>query len=523
MKVKWITAGAGILMLAFILLMGYQSAIAAPAGELTIVSPMIGNEVPVPWEEQAHANDYMKFLYDPVVGTTPDAKGSTKTGLAEKWEMSPDGMTWTFTIRRGVKFHDGVELTAKDVKFTMEMDMGPGSKSHNAGTLKAVVKSIEVKDPYTLVVQCKKPYLFLPEGLLSDISGPGASVVPKEAYERVGRDTFLQHPIGSGPYKFHSQQVGSFIKFEATEKHWRDGVPRYKYVTFRIIPEEGTQIAMLKTGQADIARIGRESAKDLLGEGFNVISKKNQAIVIFMPNMTWESPAFSDLRFRKALNLAIDKEAIIKHIFAGRARPTTSFPGATIFGVKNVPTLKPYPYSPDEAKRLIKDAGFEGFEFTVPSYVRPGGPEIPRLVEAVCGYWEKIGLKPKIFNIAWPQYGEMRRNQKTKGHMMPSNDMTCSALSELVMLFRENLHSSMPRTLIKDPKADEMIDRVEKSLDRAEVEKLVIDLYRYTYDNHFYVAICDIDDEIAISKKVPPWDPGLRRVDRNYNDIIRQR
>ena len=523
MKTKWIILVAGILMPMFIFMTVCQLAVAAPTGEITIVSPMIGNEVPIPWEEQTHSADWMKLLYDPLVGTTSDTKLSTESGLAERWEMSPDGITWTFFIRRGIKFHDGVELTAKDAKFSIERAMAPDSKMQNAGTLRAVIKNVELKDSYTLVVHCKKPSLFLPDSLLSDISGHCGSIVPKDYYEKGGRNKFVANPIGSGPYKFHSQMVGSFIKFEATDKHWRDGVPRYKYVTFRIIPEESTQIAMLRTGEANIARISRERVKECLDAGLNTISKKNAAIVMFQFNMQWTSPAFSDIKFRKALNLGVNREEIIKHIFGGMVTPTPAFPGANISGIRGIPVLKPYPYNPEEARRMIKEGGYEGFEIPVPNYTRPGCPELPRLTETVCGHWEKIGVKPKIFNIAWAQYGEMRRNQKTKGQMNGVDSMTCSALSELVERFREYLHSTMPRTFVKDSKIDEMLNRAEKSLDRAEVENIMADLYRYAYDNYLFVPICDIHDEIATSKWIPKWEPGFRRADRNLNDLIRQR
>ena len=143
--------------------------------------------------------------------------------------------------------------------------------------------------------------------------------MPKDYYERVGKDQFMKKPIGTGPYKWHSQVVGSYIKLEATEKHWRDGVPRYKYVTFLNVPEESTRIAMLKTGEADITRISRERIKEVLDAGLKVISKKDSAAIVFHCLMQWATPAFSDIRFRKALNLAIDREAIIKNILGGRA------------------------------------------------------------------------------------------------------------------------------------------------------------------------------------------------------------
>ena len=105
--------------------------------------------------------DWLKLLYDPLVGTTPDGKLSPEHGLATKWEMTPDGLTWTFYLRKGVKFHDGVELTAKDVKFSLEQVMLPDSTSGISDEIRQTVRLIEIKDPYTLVVHCKKPSIFL--------------------------------------------------------------------------------------------------------------------------------------------------------------------------------------------------------------------------------------------------------------------------------------------------------------------------------------------------------------------------
>ena len=522
MKIKLVTILTAISMFMLILLGNHQKVAAAPTGELIIVASLIGNQIPTPWLDQVHSIEWMKLLYDPLVGTTPDTKRSTEAGLAEKFEMSPDGLTWTFHLRKGVKFHDGVEVTAKDVKFSIERMMAPDSITAKAGDVRAAVKSMEIKGNTTLVVQCKHPSLFLPD-LFADVGGLTGLVLPKDSYERLGHDKFVKNPIGTGPYKFHSQIVGSFIKLEATDKHWRDGVPRYKYVTFRIIPEESTQIAMLKTGEADIARISRERVKEATDAGLNVISKKNAAMLTFQPNMRWETPAFADLRFRKALTLAIDNQAIIKHIFAGRASLTTNYPGANISAVRGVPSLKPYPYDPEEARRLIKEGGYEGFEFSVPNYVRNACPEIPRIVEVVCGYWNKIGVKPKIFNTEWSKFYEMRAAKKVKGIIHCVDSTTSAAIPELMARYREQFHSTMPRTFLRNPKVDEMIAKAERSLDSAEVEKIAVDLYRYLYDDYVFIPICDLHDEIATTQKVPPWDPGLRRIDRNINDIIRER
>jgi peptide/nickel transport system substrate-binding protein len=109
-----------------------------------------------------------------------------------------------------------------------------------------------------------------------------------------------------------------------------------------------------------------------------------------------KNSAFSDIRFRKALNLAVDNDAIIKHIFGGLADPIVDYPGPSISAIGGYQGLKRYPYDPKEAARLIKEGGWEGYEFTLISYPRPTCSEFPQIVEAVAGYWQKIGLKPRV-------------------------------------------------------------------------------------------------------------------------------
>ena len=127
MKTKWMTLLAGIVVLTMILFTGYQPVAGAPPTEVKTVSSQLGNQNPVPYLESSAANDWMQLLYDHLVGCTPEGRFSTKLGLANRWEMSPDGLTWTFSLRKGVKFHDGVELTAKDVKFSLDLCRLPKS------------------------------------------------------------------------------------------------------------------------------------------------------------------------------------------------------------------------------------------------------------------------------------------------------------------------------------------------------------------------------------------------------------
>jgi len=521
MKNKRLILRMGSFLLLWIFSMDYSPAAAQTKQELKIVMSAWGNETLNPFSEMGKGMDYMKLLYDPVFGSTPEGRLSPEYGIAEKWEMSPDGLLWTIHIRKGVKFHDGVEMTARDVKFSMDESMKPESKLQYAGARRLVVKAIEVKNPYMLQVQCKKPSLFMP-GLFSDVSGSGYLVIPKDYYERVGKDKFTKNPVGSGPYKFRSHVHGSEIKLEAAGRHWRDGMPRYPWVTFRLIPEETTRVAMIRTGEADLTHVSRRSATELQKEGFPVISKKDAAVVEFHCNMQWATPAFSDLRFRKALNLAIDKTAIIKHLFMGFAQPIGTYPGPNIEGCGGR-DLEPYAYDPEEARRLIKEGGYPGFEFAVPSYPREGCSEFQEVVEAVCGYWEKVGLKPKIFNTDYSSWRDKMMSGNSSGTVSGSNWTATPTCGENLTAYSVKFQSTMKGAYAKSPQLDQMIDKASSSVDEAEMEKLVRDLYRYIYDQHLWVPICSINEEMATARHVPKWNPGRRRDDRNFNDIIRQR
>ena len=525
MKSKVIVILAGAMTLLFVMLTGTQGMAAESTGELRYPAPMFGYERWIPRVESMHSSDVLNLLYDPIVGTSPDGEFSTEYGIATKWETAPDFLSITLYLRKGVKFHDGVEVTAKDVKFTLDQVVLPDSKSGNAGAMRRIIKSVEIKDPYTVVVHCKKPTL-IPFTLLynlSNVTGTEGLIIPKHYYEKVGRDEFKKHPMGSGPYKFHSQQSGSFIKLEAIDRHWQYGVPRFKYVNFLIIPEYSSRIAMLKNGEADLIRISRESVKDMLDAGFRVVTQNNGTVAHMEALKSWESPAFSDVRFRKALNLAIDKDAIIKHIFAGLTKPYAMYPGPNLFGCGVDSTLKPYPYDPVEAKRLIKEGGWEGHEFTLASYSRSGLPEYATLVEALAGYWRKVGLKPKIFVTEYATWRQKWRAGKTSESVCGMDSGSSPNCGEQIGRMTHWYNSTKNNwSVVKLPELDAMFEKMHNSLDEAEVKRLQAKIYRYAYDNYVMMPICEISEKMAISKKVPMWDPGKRRNSRNINGLIRQ-
>jgi peptide/nickel transport system substrate-binding protein len=293
-------------------------------------------------------------------------------------------------------------------------------------------------------------------------------------------------------------------------------------MTYLITPEESTRLAMLKTGEVDIAMVSRGKIKEVLDAGLKVIPDRGAGIATVYANMQWTSAAFSDIRFRKAINLAIDKEAIIKHILGGMGKPVAAFPGNAAMTCGGDPTLKPYPYNPEEARRLIKEGGYEGYEFNFVSYPRSEYPENLLVGEAIVGYWQKIGLKPKIFMTTFDSWREKMITQKTQNTIQGSDASAVPGCSGILRSYQQKFHSKDKRTLVKIPYLDEKIEKILSSVDLAEVERLMGEIYRYSYDQYLMVPICDLNNIIATTKQIPTWDPGLRRRDRNYRGLIRQ-
>src|SRR5919197_5807608 len=176
--------------------------------------------------------------------------------LAESWQVSPDGRVYDFTLRKGVKFHNGDPLTAEDVKFSFERYKGAAAK-----TLKDRVAAVETPGPLHVRFRLKNPW---PDFMTFYTAASGAGwIVPKKYVEKVGDEGFKKAPIGAGPYKFVSFTPGVELVMEAFPEYWRKA-PAIKRFVFKVIPEEATRLAALKRGEVDIVySIRGELAEEL--------------------------------------------------------------------------------------------------------------------------------------------------------------------------------------------------------------------------------------------------------------------
>jgi peptide/nickel transport system substrate-binding protein len=537
---SWLAACPGVIVLALMVAVtmlptgtvgiasagtpGLSAGAEKPAGELRIAMAGIGVMRPIPWQETPFAKGYLTLLYDFLVGANADGSMSTANGAAEKWEMSPDGMTWTFWLRKGITFHDGTALTAEDVKWSLEMVTKPESIAANAARLRNNLKAIDVVDPHTLVIRTHKTDLWLAQDL-SMAAGYEGAILPKKYYEQVGADGFAAKAIGSGPYKWVKGLAGSYIQLEAVEQHWAEGVPKYKRLTYSVVPEENTRIAMLQTGEAEIISASRERVPDLQARGFNVFVKERGSVMGCYFHQQWEGHPVGDRRVRQALNLAINREEIVNFIFAGQAKLMALYPmGSFAVAAGADPELQPYPYDPTRAKQLLAEAGYpNGFETTIYSYAREDIPEMTRLVEAIAGYMAKIGVKLNIFSTEYPVARTRRMNGKMPGHISCLGTPNRSNAGEIITLISTLHHSSSRLTDHKVPQLDALIEAAQTAQTEQEAKKLIGNIHRWLYNDYATLPLAEASIPFVTDpKKVAKWDLGRTLYDNNDRDLIRR-
>jgi peptide/nickel transport system substrate-binding protein len=481
--------------------------------DLTIALSSFSAETLDPALQGHNVKYYLSLMFDYLVGVTPDGQPSQAGGLASKWESSADHKRWTFQLRKGVKFHDGTDMTSEDVKFSLQRAMSKRSTTGYAGPLRTLIQDIETPAPDRVVIVTKEPTLIIPTYLSRSLSTEGM-VLPKKYIEANGDDVFARKPVGTGPFKFVEQVVGSHIKMTAVDNHWRLGTPKYKNVTFKLVPEEATRIALLRRGEVDVADVSRERVKELEAEKFPVHFRKDEAVVhmwwVLSPE-GWVAPV-KDKRVREALNLAIDRNEIAQSIFAGRAEPAAIPMGLSWsfkdIGFKVTPEMA-YPYDVARAKKLLADAGHAGgFNLDVYAFQLPGLPEGKAFAEAVAGYWEKIGVKSKLIPVDYPAFRKQWVDRKVPGAMGYYNIANRDWIGTYALLEKMAYTPSKLNDTVNDPEIDGMIAQVMRQTDREKINALMRNIYSRMRSEHYGVPVVYVHSPYATSKTLGKWNPG---------------
>jgi peptide/nickel transport system substrate-binding protein len=461
------------------------AAAARPQGEVIVGLQSLGSENWLPWLDASFSNLH-NLVYDMLIYWDHVNK-QFFPGLAERWEVTPDGMTTTFHLRKGIQYDEGWgEFTSADVKFNLEMQASPKSTGKTAITRR--IASMETPDPYTLIVNFKDPFpTFFVEMSMAN-SGVCQGFVSKKYYDTAGEDIASQKPVGTGPYRLVDSQPGLYFKFEAKESHWRL-VPEFKTLTARLITETSTVVAALKNKEIDLSRVTAEQLVSLKAAGVAVeVSPLGGNILMVglggmvVADDTRYDAAYHnkdpwvDQKVRKAMAIAIDREAICKAIYAGFADPAS----VPLFS-KDMDQYQ-YPYDPAAARQLLKDAGYpDGFSFKVMSYVHQASQEAPRIAEALAAYWQEIGLDPQITVVDWSTYYTRNIGRcKTAGEVWI---MPIGAIADMLTKAQIFLIPNAVQTVYQDDGSAAIYNGISKNATFEERAAAVDKLNQYYFEN----------------------------------------
>lgn len=329
--------------------------------------------------------------------TTVDVKGNLSPGLATSWTSSPDAKVWTLKLRQDVMFHDGSKMTAEDVKFTLRDGFGrKEAKSSRSKQFRNKIKGVEVVDRYTVKVIMQKAWPTFAHDV-SNQPGTEGIVLPKAYIEKVGWKAYGRTPVGTGAFKFVRHETGNIVEFAAVKDHWRYK-PQFDKLQILLVPEAATRVAMLRTGQVDMAGVSLDDAPGLAKAGFKFARDPQASSVRIHLYGTYYKNAgpIGKLEVRKALNLAINRDELVQTLFRGAGKPAAVFPVSEL-SIGYPKGLQPYPFDPAEARKLLAKAGYpNGFKIKLYSVPTGGFTLYQQVSEAVAGYWEAIGVRTEI-------------------------------------------------------------------------------------------------------------------------------
>lgn len=411
-----------------------------------------------------------------------------KPGLAERWDVTPDGLAYTFNLRQGVKFHDGAPWNAEAAKFNFDRDTDPNHPFYyqiGAGAMKAVlgkVKSTEIVDPYTLRVNMSSPevnFLSLIEGFY---------MVSPEAVKKYGNDNYPRNTAGTGPFKFTDYQSGVQATLERNPDYWGsatelNGGPYLDKIVVRFIPEATARVAALQAKEVDwIIAVPPDSVPSL--QGTRGITVAMDSIPhTWMWRMNFKNEYFKIKQVRQAVALAVDRERMVSGLLRGTAVPAAQFwaPGSP--GYRATPQNMTYAYDPDRAKSLLTAAGFpNGIDVKVFVPNSGSGMMVPvPMNEEIQEDLSKVGIRVQFEIVEWQAY-----LARSAAGMPPEYAAFGTSLgTEDVSVFNRQFHSKLvppnggnPQWYA-NPQVDQLLDEAASTLDdgkRTELYQQVNDI-----------------------------------------------
>lgn len=429
-------------------------------------------------------------IYSRLLRRDPET-GKLEPGLAEKWEVSQDGLTYTFHLR-DAQFSDGSPITAADVAFSLER-IHSDKKSAYPAPLGAV-DSIKAGDDRTVVVTLKSP--FAP--FLGNVEIWNMGIVSKADFEKRGEDAFVKAPLTSGPYAVKEWKPNEKLVLEPNPHYWRKGYPKSDAtVELMEIASPETRQAMIKAGEVDVMRSVPWAQIDDLKKVETIDMRLEPSTTIYMTLLSEKREPFSSLKARQAAAYAIDNKAMTKAVTHGYAQPAnTTLPGSIEFHDKDNPGI---PQDVAKAKQLLAESGMQGREVKILATADAAAQQLALLLQA---QWQAIGLKPVIVNVDsgawWDATGKGDYDAAANWWYNETPDPDLAVRWAVC----GSCGSSSYNTFYENPKVDELVEQGTKEADPAKRAEIYKEIQKITTDEVAQIPLYYAPNAVAYSKRL---------------------
>lgn len=433
-------------------------------------------------------------------------------GLAKEWDTSEDGLTYTFKLEEGVKFHDDTDFNAEAVVKNFERwangnaDMFPyydtmfggfkGDEGH-------VIDSVTADGDYTVIIKLKRPQA----PFLKNIAMSMFAIASPTAFEE-GDDQFERNPVGTGPFKFVDWKTNDSITIEKFDGYWQEGLPKLDKIIFRSIPDNSARLNALIAGEIDLADgINPADGEKIEGNADLQLIERPSMNVGYL-GLTVTRPPFDKKEVRQAMNYAIDKETIIESFFEGRANIAKNPMPPSISGYND--DIEGYEYNPEKAKELLAEAGYpDGFEMELWAMPvpRPYMPDGAKVAEVIQSNLEDIGVKAKIVSYEWGTYLDKASKGEADAFMLGWTGDNGDADNFLYALLDEDNIGSNNYTYFKNDEMHDLFIEAQTEVDEDKRIELYKKAQEIIHDEAPWVPIAHSTPLLAAAKDLTGFVP----------------
>ena len=492
-------------------------------GKVTWMTGDLGAErFDVVFDSSSGFNNSGRFLHGALIATNEDTQ--LLPGIASDWSLSNDGLTWSFTIRKGVKFHDGTDLTAADVLWTWRHCFSPEALdwaiNNSCQTIARLIdKTEQTGDKVSMTTSVYFPAF---DSDRNSEAGNVSGILPRrdKLHDEAAEAAFDKNPIGAGVMRLVKHVPAEVMEFERFDDYYyqpANGFPEDRRMKFtsldlRVAPEEATRVAALRAGEADIAPVSLQARKQVEAGGGRLVFGQEgvywrvRLLGCFDP---FDFPC-KDRRVRQALNYALDKESIQQLMGGPEVMQFKGWYQVTPSTIGYSPEVDPFPFDPDKARQLLAEAGYpngEGFgKLIVNTWTSSSMPYLPESAQLAADFWRReLGIDAEVRVGDEVSLKKVSKSGGLKGEILWRDDETrIDASKDMRQVFgnpdrKDQWHN--------DPELYALVDQTLEVLDPEEAPKALNQLFRRLRDESYVLGVGYVNIPWAVGPRIATWQP----------------